>query len=189
MEGGCMDVTMASPPEEKVRLFRAMFRGRDDVYARRYASAKSGKCGYSPVCAVEWTRGICDKKRVSCAVCPNRRLVPLDDEAVRTHLRGADQRGRDFTLGCYPLLADDTVRFAAIDLDRASWRSDGSSICEVLRELGMPVARERSRMDDAFLALAVKGYGQVVIDESYAISAIEFAALRSVEMCMRDEMP
>ena len=25
-------VTMASPPDEKVRLFRAMFRGREDVY-------------------------------------------------------------------------------------------------------------------------------------------------------------
>ena len=41
-------VTMASPPEEKVRLFKAMFRGREDVYARRYVSAKSGKSGYSP---------------------------------------------------------------------------------------------------------------------------------------------
>ena len=55
-----MDVTMASSPEEKVRLFRAMFRGREDVYARRYVSAKSGKSGYSPVCSVEWTRGVCD---------------------------------------------------------------------------------------------------------------------------------
>lgn len=140
-----MDVTMASTPDEKIRLFRAMFRGREDVYARRYVSAKSGKCGYSPACAVEWTRGICDKKRVACAVCPNRRLLPLDDDTVRMHLGGADSKGRDFTIGCYPLLADDTVRFAAIDLDRASWRSDSSSICDVLRELGLPIARERSR--------------------------------------------
>ena len=122
-----MDVTMASTPDEKIRLFRAMFRGREDVYARRYVSAKSGKCGYSPACAVEWTRGICDKKRVACAVCPNRRLLPLDDDTVRMHLGGADSKGRDFTIGCYPLLADDTVRFAAIDLDRASWRSCSSS--------------------------------------------------------------
>ena len=136
---------MASSPEEKIRLFRAMFRGREDVYARRYVSAKSGKCGYSPACAAEWTRGICDKKRVACAVCPNRQFVPLDDEAVRQHLCGIDARGRDFTLGCYPLLPDDTVRFAAIDLDKASWRSDSSSICDVLRELELPVARERSR--------------------------------------------
>ncbi len=140
-----MDVTMASAPDEKIRLFRAMFRGREDVYARRYMSAKSGKCGYSPACAVEWARGICDKKRVACVVCPNRKLLPLDDDTVRMHLSGADSKGRDFTIGCYPLLADDTVRFAAIDLDRASWRSDSSSICDVLRELGLPIARERSR--------------------------------------------
>ena len=140
-----MDVTMASAPDEKIRLFRAMFRGREDVYARRYVSTKSGKSGYSPACAVEWARGICDKKRVACAVCPNRKLLPLDDDTVRMHLSGADSKGHDFTIGCYPLLADDTVRFAAIDLDRASWRSDSSSICDVLRELGLPVARERSR--------------------------------------------
>ena len=29
-----MDVTMASPPEEKVWLFRALFHGRDDVTHR-----------------------------------------------------------------------------------------------------------------------------------------------------------
>ena len=139
------DVTMASPAEEKVRLFRARFRGREDVYARRYTSAKTGKSGYSPVCAAEWARGLCDKKRVACAVCPNRRLVPLDDETVRKHLRGIDEKKRDFTLGVYPLLADDTVRFAAIDLDKASWRSDSASICEVVARLGLPVARERSR--------------------------------------------
>lgn len=33
---------MASPPEAKIRLFRAMFRGREDVYARRFTSAKTG---------------------------------------------------------------------------------------------------------------------------------------------------
>ena len=140
-----MDVTMESSPEEKVRLFRAMFRGREDVYARRYVSAKSGKSGYSPVCSVEWTRGVCDKKRVACAVCPNRHLEPLDDEVIRMHLSGVDAKRRDFTLGCYPLLADDTVRFAAIDFDKASWRADSASVCDVLRELGLPVARERSR--------------------------------------------
>ncbi len=129
-----MDVTMASSPEEKVRLFRAMFRGREDVYARRYVSAKSGKSGYSPVCSVEWTRGVCDKKRVACAVCPNRRLEPLDDDVVRRHLRGVDAKGRDFTLGSYPLLADDTVRFAAIDFDKASWRADSASVCDVSSE-------------------------------------------------------
>ena len=62
-----MDVSMESAPGDKIRLFRAMFRGREDVYARRYVSAKSGKSGYSPVCAIEWTHGLCDKRK-GCAL-------------------------------------------------------------------------------------------------------------------------
>lgn len=138
-------VTMSSPADRKVALFRALFRGREDVYARRFESAKSGKKGYSPVCEVEWTRGLCDKRRVACALCPNRRFRPLSDAAVEAHLRGHDAAGRPFVLGVYPLLADDTVRFAAIDFDKASWRSDSASVCATLRTLGWPVARERSR--------------------------------------------
>ena len=143
-------VTMASPPEEKVRLFKAMFRGREDVYARRYVSAKSGKSGYSPACAVEWAHGLCDKKRVSCAVCPNRRLLPIDDDVVRQHLRGVDANGRDFTLGCYPLLADDTVRFAAIDLDKSTWRTDSSTLpsCRRLFAWMTHILRPRSKATD-----------------------------------------
>jgi len=49
-------VTMPSPADRKVALFRALFRGREDVYARRFESAKSGKRGYSPVCEVDERR-------------------------------------------------------------------------------------------------------------------------------------
>ena len=114
-----MDVTMESAPGDKIRLFRAMFRGREDVYARRYVSAKSGKSGYSPVCAIEWTHGLCDKRK-GCATCPNRRLEPISDVVIANHLRGADVAMRDFAIGVYPLLADDTVCFAAIDFDKAT---------------------------------------------------------------------
>ena len=62
-----MDVTRKSAPGDKIRLFRAMFQGREDVYARRYVSAKSGKSGYSPVCAIEWPQGLCDKRK-GCAL-------------------------------------------------------------------------------------------------------------------------
>ena len=39
-------------PTEKIKLFRSLFRGRDDVYPIRWESSQSGKTGYSPVCAV-----------------------------------------------------------------------------------------------------------------------------------------
>ena len=41
----------------KVRLFRSLFRGREDVYARRWQSRTTGKGGYQPVCINEWRRG------------------------------------------------------------------------------------------------------------------------------------
>ena len=36
--------------QEKVGLFRSVFKGREDVFARRWYSKASGKGGYQPVC-------------------------------------------------------------------------------------------------------------------------------------------
>ena len=62
-------VNQTSLPESKIALFRSLFRGRDDVYARRFENRKTGKSGYAPACANEWVRGICEKPRIKCAVC------------------------------------------------------------------------------------------------------------------------
>lgn len=150
-------VTMKSLPEAKIRMFRAMFCGRDDVYARRWES-KAGKTGYQPVCANLWVRGVCPKcvsfrgggkttkkPTANCAECPVRQFEPISDQMIANHLRGKDEKGEPFVMGVYPLLADDTVKFAAIDFDKASWRADVHSVIEVLRELELPVACERSR--------------------------------------------
>lgn len=45
--------------EEKVKLFKELFRGRTDVYAKHWISRKTGKSGYSPVCKNEWVTNIC----------------------------------------------------------------------------------------------------------------------------------
>lgn len=66
-----------SPPQEKIALFRSLFRGREDVYARRWQSAKTGKSGYSPACGNEWKPGICPKPKGYCADCAHRELLPL----------------------------------------------------------------------------------------------------------------
>ena len=129
---------MQSSPEEKIRLFRAMFCGREDVFAERWES-KAGKTGYQPACANQWIRGVCPKcaafgrggaKKVpvSCAECPVRQFEPISDRVIANHLRGSGEKGKPFTMGVYPLLADDTVRFAAIDFDKASWRADVHSV-------------------------------------------------------------
>ena len=83
-----MLVNYQSTPQEKIRLFRALFRGRDDVYPRRFESRRTGKAGYAPACANEWVTGLCDKPRVKCAQCRHRRFLPLTDDVIDAHLRG-----------------------------------------------------------------------------------------------------
>lgn len=64
-------VHLQSPSQAKIALFRFLFCGREDVYARRFESRETGKSGYAPACGNEWVRGICEK-----AADPVRRLFP-----------------------------------------------------------------------------------------------------------------
>ena len=100
-----MTVTQSSPAHAKIALFRSLFRGREDVYPRRFESRKTGKSGYTPACAHEWVRGVCEKPRIKCADCPQRRFLPVTDEVIRWHLSGKDGDGEPFVAGVYPLLA------------------------------------------------------------------------------------
>lgn len=138
-------VDRTSLPEAKIALFRSLFRVRDDVYARRFESRKTGKSGYAPACANEWVRGICEKPRVKCADCPHRRLLPLTDDVIRWHLSGYDPDGAPFVAGGYPLFADETCAFLAIDFDKAEWCKDVSAFLETCRRMHLPAALERSR--------------------------------------------
>ncbi len=54
--------------QEKVALFLELFRGRTDVYARRWINTRKSTKGYSPACANEWMRGVCDP--ITSAVLP-----------------------------------------------------------------------------------------------------------------------
>ena len=40
--------------EEKVALYRTLFRGREDVFVQRWHSRTSNKSGYQLVCLNEW---------------------------------------------------------------------------------------------------------------------------------------
>jgi superfamily II DNA or RNA helicase len=134
-----------SSPEAKVELFRSLFRGRADVYPRRFESRKTGKSGYAPACSNEWVRGICEKPRIKCAECPHRRFLLVTDDVIRWHLCGQDDAGQPFVAGMYPMLLDETCFFLAVDFDKANWLEDTSAFLETCRRLGFPAALERSR--------------------------------------------
>jgi superfamily II DNA or RNA helicase len=124
---------------EKVALFRRLFRGRNDVYPIRWESKTTGKTGYAPACGNEWLAGVCEKPRIKCADCNNRLLSPLSDTVIYEHLAGKR------TVGVYPLLTDDTCHFLAADFDEAEWKEDALAFIQSCHELGVPVALEISR--------------------------------------------
>lgn len=128
--------------DEKVALFRRLFRGRTDVYPIRWESKTLAKSGYSPACANEWRIGVCEKPRIKCGDCGSRLLIPLSDAVLYDHLAGKH------TVGVYPLLEDDTCYFLAIDFDEAEWKEDARAFMQSCTELGVPAALEISRSGD-----------------------------------------
>ena len=153
-------MTNQSPPETKIALFRSLFRGREDVYPRRFENRKTGRGGYAPACGNEWVRGICEKPRIKCAECLNRRFLAVTDEVIRQHLSGQDRNGRPFTMGVYPMLLDETCFFLAIDLDGKDWERDAQALADICKKLKLPFALERSRSGKGGQLLSVRPYWQ-----------------------------
>ncbi|MEW6173691.1 MAG: DEAD/DEAH box helicase family protein [Bacillota bacterium] len=125
-------------PTEKINLFMSLFRGREDVYAKRWEN-RNGKSGYTPVCLNEWKPGLCRKPKVKCAECSCRSYAVLDERVIEEHLRG------NIVVGIYPMCLDETCYFLAIDFDDGGWQEDVSVLRDVCRGFDIPVAIERSR--------------------------------------------
>ena len=120
-------------PNEKIALFKELFIGRTDVYAKRYYNQKTGQSGYVPACANEWVQGVCDKKAYKCSQCPNRSFIKITDRVIYNHLKGDDEFTRD-VIGVYPMLPDETTKFLAIDFDKDSWQDDVKAVSQICRQ-------------------------------------------------------
>ena len=125
---------------EKVRCFMSLFRGRADVFAKRWERMDGSKSGYSPACYNEWVRGVCKKGTgQKCDKCDKRKYIPLSEEHIEQHLRG------QITIGLYPLLKDNTSYFLAVDFDGADWEEQAKRFVEACTQNALPVYVERSR--------------------------------------------
>jgi superfamily II DNA or RNA helicase len=125
-------INSKSSPEEKVKQFRDLFRGRDDVYAVRW-EGRNGKTGYSPAYRRIW--GIHAQKNSK----EPKEYFPLTDQVIHDHLTGK------LTAGVYPLLADETSWFLAADFDKATWQDDVRAFLHTCAEWKVPAVLERSR--------------------------------------------
>lgn len=165
--------------EEKVTLFRSLFQGREDVFARRWFSPTTGKSGYQPVCSREWNREFCDKKKFKCTECPNREFQPLGYSDIYRHLEGKDPNGRD-VVGVYAILPDNTCRFLCCDFDDKNcehgYQKDVMAYVGVCRDWGIPAYIERSRsgngahvwilFNEPVKARTARGLGNAILTEA-----------------------
>ena len=131
-------VTNESGVDKKIRLFRSLFRGRDDVYPLRWKN-RQGRAGYSPACGNEWHKTLCGKPKVKCGACKNSQFLPVTDQVIHDHLIGKH------TIGVYPILSDGSCWFLAIDFDKSTWRDDVGVFHESCRHFDIPAYVERSR--------------------------------------------
>lgn len=164
--------------QEKVDLFRSLFKGREDVFARRWYSKTSGKAGYQPVCQNEWTP-MCDKRTFKCADCPNRHFSPFTDNDIYRHLEGKDADGRD-VIGLYVLNEDNTCHLLCTDFDDKNcehgYKNDVLAFIDVCRSWNIPCSVERSRsgngahvwifFDNPVLAVKARRLGNAILTEA-----------------------
>lgn len=124
--------------KQKVELFTKLFKGRQDVFARRWENSK-GRSGYSFACHNEWVSGKCNKPKIKCNECHHRDYKALDNKIIYDHLAGKQ------VIGLYPLLADNTCSLLAADFDKDDWQDAIQAMAQACLQLNIPHAIEISR--------------------------------------------
>jgi len=66
------DINSASNSLAKIHLFMSLFKGRDDVYAKRWENKRKESFGYSPYCLNLWRPGVCGKPKITCSKCKHK---------------------------------------------------------------------------------------------------------------------
>ena len=123
---------------KQVELFQSLFKGRADVYAKRWK--KGDRSGYMPAYDVDWE--FYEKHKALGGTFQNfkhKKLASLTRQVIRNHLLGKE------TVGAYPLLKDNTSWFLAADFDEENWLEESRSFIQVCEQNTIPAYLERSR--------------------------------------------
>jgi superfamily II DNA or RNA helicase len=157
-------VTMASPVQDKLAVYRDRFQGRLDVYAVRWENTRTGAAGWKPAVAGGWRKGMDRRTAVH---------LPLTADVVASHLVG------DQFIGLYPLLVDSTCRFLVADFDGQTAMLDALAYIKAARANAVPAALEISQsgrgahvwvfFTDAIPAVVARSVGTVLLHEAMVL--------------------
>ncbi|MFH1187696.1 MAG: DEAD/DEAH box helicase family protein [bacterium] len=145
-------------PQQKIDIYKNLFRGREDVFAVHWEKADKSAGGYTPVCRNEWKPGVCNKlKREKCKDCKSQNYAHLDDHYIEQHLRG------NKTYGIYPLLDSNTSYFIVADFDSKNWQKDAIKFYQQCQKYNLSANIERSRSGNG-------GHVWLFFDDQYSAS-------------------
>ena len=124
--------------QEKIALYSSLFRGRMDMYPRRWE--KNGKSGWSPAYSFDWNDFNAHRaKGGTIKTFEHKILSPITDEILSNHLLGKE------TIGIYPIVSDNSSYFIAADFDEGDWKSDCQKFVGACKNSGIEAYVEISR--------------------------------------------
>ncbi len=103
------------------------------------------KMGYYPACVNADNPSLCQRGRIRCSKCPNRKFAPFDFQVIKNHLQGQDKKGRRFIAGLYPMMPDETCKVLVVDFDSDNFQKEALAFLNTCDSHGIPVYLERSR--------------------------------------------
>ncbi len=124
--------------QEKIRLIKSVFKGREDVFAVRWEQEK--KNGY--MLAYFYDPYLYRAHKMKGGTFQNykdKTYLKLTDQEIAKHLNGEQ------LIGVYPLLQDNTSNFIVADFDEANWADDARKFLKACNAKNIPAYLERSR--------------------------------------------
>ena len=127
--------------QERLKIFMDYFKGRTDIYAKKYFNRKNNRYEYSFVCENKFKKGICPIGKKKCSSeCLNFKPSPLTENAILKHLQKENN-----VIGMYPLLEDDTCYFLVIDFDKDLWFENLLCVYRTAKKHSISCLMERSQ--------------------------------------------
>ena len=189
---------------EHAILFYSYFRGRKDVYVKRYA-----KKGYYTQCNNFWRTGVCPKKnleKVKCQDCPAKDYMELKIPIILEHLNGKKEDCSD-VIGLYPLFPDGTCWFLVFDFDNhdedaapsKDWEQEVDALRKICFFVGIDALVERSRsghgahvwifFNEAIQAAKVRRFGEALLAKGAESVSLKSFQYYDRMMPMQDCLP
>ena len=129
--------------QQKMEIYLDYFKGRQDIYAKKYYSNKTNTTGWTPACLNEFKEGYCLKGKIkkACDTCRNEKYQGITNDELFKHFTG---KSKNMNIGIYPLLKDNTCNFLCIDFDDENWFEEMLSVYKKALSFDILPLMERS---------------------------------------------